>query len=180
MITCNGEYVYLIKIHIQYVGSKIIGPTVIAAGSKNCFLGPKLRFFTNISKNSKRYKKTLNCKNVKLHMTYNITSISKFKVLSDIIETGKDLLFVQGTNRLLIIIIFFLLPPTFEKKSLRRFATCRNGLLRPILYSEGLFGHQAASRNFFPLRSYLPKGEKPCYRNNSETVIDTFFVADEM
>ena len=81
-------------------GPKLLDQGLWVQGPKTVFRGPKLSFFCKYLKNSKRQNITLNCKNVKLHMTYNITSISKFKVLSDIIETGKDLLFVQGTNRL--------------------------------------------------------------------------------
>ena len=49
---------YLIKIYIWYIGSKIIGPTVMVLGSENCFRGPKLRFFANISKTITDKKKT--------------------------------------------------------------------------------------------------------------------------
>ena len=41
---------YLIETYICYIGSKIIGPTIKALGSKNRFRGPKRRFFANILK----------------------------------------------------------------------------------------------------------------------------------
>ena len=72
-----------------------------------------------------------------------------------------------------LIFIFFFLPPTFEKKSLRHYATCRNGVSVQVSYSIGLFGNYPASRNLFPLRSFLPYCEKPCYHFNSETVRDS-------
>ena len=74
---------------------------------------------------------------------------------------------------IIIIIFFLLLPPTFEKFCLRHFATCRNGVSAQVSYSIGLFGSYTASRNYFPLQSFLPFREKPCYHLNSETVKDS-------
>ena len=53
-MTCNVENVYLIKIYNCYIGSKIIGPTVMDLGSENRFSGSKMRVFCKYLKNSKR------------------------------------------------------------------------------------------------------------------------------
>ena len=101
LLTCNGGNVYLIKIYIWYIGSKIYGPMV-----RKLFSGSDIKVFCYYLKNHKPQEETLNCKNVRLKMMYNLTSKSKFKVLSNIIKplTTKRffLIYLSNCDRQLI------------------------------------------------------------------------------
>ena len=94
LITCKGENVYLIKIYICYIGSEIIGPTVMDLGSKNRFSGSEIKVLCKYLENGKREKETLNCKNVQLYMAYNLKSRSKFRVLSNTMKILSNHIFL--------------------------------------------------------------------------------------
>ena len=53
-MTCYSENVYIIKIYICYMWSKIIGPTVMDLGSKNRFSGAEIKVLCKYLENGKR------------------------------------------------------------------------------------------------------------------------------